>query len=123
MGIINHNAVIAVTSMSHIAHEMHVWIRQQNPEDCFALSPAQVNDTTSFILWPDGSKEGWQESDDGDDLRSKFIRRIAEDDYSDGSSPWAWVEVGFGEYGQEVLAGNCKNQFSGAAYEPNSDSI
>ena len=65
---------------------------------------------------PDGSKEGWEDSYEGDRLRDRIVERLAVDDYEDGSSPWSWVEVGFGEYGQKVIRGNCVNCYNDADY-------
>ena len=36
--------------------------------------------------------------------------------YSDGSNPWDWIEVGYGEYGQAILRGNNKNCYSDSEY-------
>ena len=65
---------------------------------------------------PDGSKEGWDTSNQGDDLRQRFIEELAKDNFNDGSSPWDWVEVGYGEYGQKVLRGNNKNSYTDEEY-------
>jgi hypothetical protein len=68
------------------------------------------------VLIPDGSKEGWAESTQGDETRAKFIERLQLDRYDDGSSSWDWIEVGFGEYGAKILKTNCQNQYSSAEY-------
>jgi len=49
---------------------------------------------------PDGSKEGWKDSDDCDSLRQEFITQLRHSNYDGGSSPWDYVEVGYGEFGQ-----------------------
>ena len=36
--------------------------------------------------------------------------------YDDGSNPWSFVEVGYGEFGQKVLRGNCKNCYDDSEY-------
>ena len=49
------------------------------------------NDEYSFFIAPDGSKEGWQTSDLGDNARKQFLDWMeAEDNYLD------YVELSFG---------------------------
>jgi len=56
-----------------------------------------MNSERSFFIPPDGSKEGWVESDKGDLNRSEMIKYLKSVRYEDGSSPLSWVEVFFGE--------------------------
>lgn len=51
----------------------------------------------SFFVGPDGSKEGWPESDKGDELRAAFIEWLREQYFEDGSSPYFWAEVQYGD--------------------------
>ena len=114
----NHNVIVATTWSDERAKELQNWIDAQPEHDrcLFVRGGSLVNGHETFVVLPDGSKEGWDESDKGDALRQRFIERLKVDEYEDGSSPWSWVEVGFGEYGQKVLAGNCKNCFNDAEY-------
>lgn len=51
-----------------------------------------VNGHVSFFIPPDGSKEGWRESKDGDDRRAAFK------DFINSSDLFChWVELFFGE--------------------------
>ena len=115
MGIINHNAVIATTWDKKRAHALQTWL-QQHPDlgSLVIWGEPMTNGFQTLVCVPDGSKEGWAESDTGDGLRAALIQRLEADDYEDGSSPWDWIEVGFGEYGQSVLRGNCKNCYEAA---------
>ncbi len=61
------------------------------------LSPGLMNGFISFFVPPDGSKEGWSESDEGNAEREKFIQYLESIAYEDGSSPVDWVEVQFGD--------------------------
>jgi hypothetical protein len=56
-----------------------------------------INSARSFFVAPDGSKEGWTESDAGDDRRAALIEFMDSLRYSDRSSPLRWVEVQFGD--------------------------
>jgi len=118
MGTMNHNAVIATTCSDDKAMAIDEWIANLTIEDraLFCTCGSWTNGYTTFILSPDGSKEGWDESKDGDTLRDRFVDRLFKDDYDDGSSPWDWVEVGFGEFGQAIIRGNCRNRFNKFEY-------
>lgn len=67
--------------------------------------PSIVNDTHTLVFLPDGSKEGWGLSDDGDKYREQ-LAALFSFAYGDGSSPFGVVHVRFG--GDEP----------GAGYEP-----
>jgi hypothetical protein len=60
------------------------------------ITPLAVNHYRSFFIAPDGSKEGWPESDENDEARQAFIEYLqdvggGEDGYID------WVAVQFGD--------------------------
>lgn len=54
-----------------------------------------VNGDFMFAFLPDGSKEGWYDSDLGDEFRRAFIELFSFR-YDDGSSPFDVVELRFG---------------------------
>ena len=118
MGVMNHNAVLASTWSDEHANGVKEWIagRSEVERDLFLFGGKKVNNEQTIVLVPDGSKEGWQESENGDALRQAFIERLEQDDYEDGSSPWSWVEVGYGEFGQKVLRGNNRNCYTDEDY-------
>lgn len=53
------------------------------------ISDAKANGFRSFAVFPDGSKEGWQASDDGDAQRKQIVQYLRERDFD-------WIEVAFG---------------------------
>ena len=118
MGVVNHNIIVATTWDTTVASRLDQWISDLDERwhGLFVRGTSTINGYKSFVLLPDGSKEGWQESDDGDALRFRLMNRLGEDDYEDGSSPWDWVAIGYGEFGQKVLQGNCKNCYSDEEY-------
>ena len=63
---------------------------------------SRVNGVRSFLVPPDGSKEGWPESERGDTDRAEFIRWLEAQRYEDHSSPLAWVEVQYGDDDHET---------------------
>jgi hypothetical protein len=65
-----------------------------------AVSPilkSQMNHYCSFFIPPDGSKEGWSESDAGDSLRDAMIEWLNDQAYKDGSTSFDWIEVQYGD--------------------------
>ena len=64
-----------------------------------------ANGYGSFFIAPDGSKEGWEPSDDHDDKREQFIKWLDTRRYEDQSSPFKWAELQFGDEGgdQRIL--------------------
>ncbi len=125
MGVENHNAVLATTWDEKRVDALVLWISglDDNEQGLFVFSESQINGYSTIILVPDGSKEGWDDSDKGDSLRGKFIARLREDEWEDGSSPWDWIEVGYGEYGQKVLRGNCVNCYSDIKYHGDAEYV
>ena len=61
-----------------------------------------VNGSRSFLVAPDGSKEGWLESATGDAMRSEFVAYLRSLAYEDGSTPLSWVELSYGGDDDEV---------------------
>ena len=57
--------------------------------------PTVVNGDFTAVFLPDGSKEGWSTSDEGDDYRRRFVELFASR-YEDGSSPHDVALVRFG---------------------------
>lgn len=54
-----------------------------------------VDSHYSFTVMPDGSKEGWPESNNGDELRAEFVRFLKHTKDFYGS----WVEISLDENG------------------------
>ena len=117
MGTIQHHAVIASTWNEDEFDRVRTWLEFEANQKSDLIPPftmhwsfqAQeaVNGYRSIVLYPDGSKEGWESSHAGDDFRDRFIEQLEQSNYSDGSCPWSYVEVAFGELGQKVTRGNC----------------
>ena len=121
MGIENNEAILATTWNDAAIQKVKAWVGSLPTEEqsLFAFIPALVNNKVTIVLAPDGSKKGnqWSEAEQIAKLRERFIQLLHEFDYMDGSSPFDWIEVGYGEFGQKVLRGNCKNRYSDKEYE------
>ena len=106
MGDIHHHAIVVtgwnpayVAKAHEQATKIFEWVSP--------ISPPVVNGYTSFFIPPDGSKEGWQESNKGESLRSGFISWLSKSlTYDDQSCKVEWAEVGFGDYDNEVDRSN-----------------
>jgi hypothetical protein len=122
MGIMRHDAVIVVVPGSVARRERRGdampdvdAFRDSLPAEWrqLVVGPVQsmVNDYVTYAFLPDGSKEGWGESDDGDNYRAAFkglFAHISED----GSSPFDGVHVRWGgdgpdENGHDLDAMTC----------------
>jgi hypothetical protein len=112
MGYIRHHAII-VTSWDTYISKAHAKATEifGKPKSDFHMGPiaavTPVTDSTvnfyqSFMVAPDGSKEGWDHSDQGDLARAEFIQWLKDD------SCCAWAEVQYGdeEGYQRVLDGS-----------------
>ena len=99
MGRFCHHAII-VTSHDHYTERAHKEaIRCCGADFVTPMGARLVNAVSSFLVTPDGSKEGWPESADGERRRDQFIEWLNRQRHDDGSSPYDWVLV---EYGQRA---------------------
>lgn len=62
-----------------------------------SIVKSKMNTYCSFFIAPDGSKEGWEDSNEGDKKRNEFIEYLETQKHEDGSSSIDWVEVQFGD--------------------------
>lgn len=97
MGYIRHHAII-VTSTCEISMEK----ARIKAAELFGLGqvtqilPPAINGYMTFFVGPDGSKEGWLESDGGDNLRMQFI------DWCNDPKTKIFVEVAEVQYYDEA---------------------
>lgn len=101
MGIITHDALIVTGFAEAIAdaHEQATALFQAFPGLVSPLSSRQMNGYQSFGVFPDGSKEGWDHSEEADRCRDELIthlRKLGVD----------WVHIRYGEcLGDEGIQG------------------
>jgi hypothetical protein len=97
MGYMRHHAIIVSSWSKEEAEKAYNHAVEIFGKQVTALTPEAMNGYVSFLVPPDGSKEGWEESDAGDVRRSElkaFLRSLA---YEDGSTSVNWVEVLFND--------------------------
>lgn len=98
MGYMCHHAII-VTSWEpeRIERAREVALDTFPHSMVSSLSGKMMNYVHSFAIFPDGSKEGWEESNLGDSRRVTFIEWLDGQRHEDGSSKLDWVEVQFAD--------------------------
>jgi hypothetical protein len=66
-----------------------------------------LNGESSFVIFPDGSKEGWEDSDIGDNYRADFISYVEGQKYDDGSNSLRYAEIFYADDEKELgIKGN-----------------
>lgn len=98
MSYVVHHAILVTARSTDVGREAlrkigHEAIRLGLPVSGPTLSP--LNGVRTLTICPDGSNEGWQDSDTGDRSRSALIAMLNSDEvrYPDGSPALEWVEV------------------------------
>lgn len=101
MGYMRHHAIIVAGSIDPWVAQAHGRAHHVFDDGPGTLvSPVisgRTNGVCSFFIAPDGSKEGWSDSDECDAKRDAFIAWLRSVVYEDGSSPLDWAEVQFGD--------------------------
>ncbi len=104
MGYMKHHAIVVThweTGKVKEAHEKATEIFKSRFKKVFGISDGDlvspiisgvVNSQDSFFIAPDGSKEGWEDSNAGNDARKEFLDWLqnSKDNYCD------YVEIEFG---------------------------
>ncbi len=109
MGDINHDCIIATTWDIGSVNKLMKTAEKMGIKPLVVTPPNQFGDQT-IVMPSDGSKEGWEDSNIGDTMREAFITLLESFNYSDGSNPFAWVEVSYGHYGQKITKGNNRDR-------------
>ena len=107
MGVMQHHAIIATTWDDEAIVDFNIWLQDgviERLRSLFLVGNGLANSYRAVVMIPDGSKEGWETSGEGDLIREKFIAFLNLS--PKGYSPWKWVEVSFGESGQRITQGN-----------------
>ena len=73
------------------------------------MSTEQRNGYYTFCVFPDGSHEGWSDSNAVDELIDELIEYIDNLAYDDGSNSFEYVLVEYGERGSSVIQTNCED--------------
>lgn len=97
MGYIKHHTIVVTTGLDSMMPIAHNKAKEIFATGVSEIIKSNINGYLSFFVCPDGSKEGWQESTEGDERRKVFVEWIQKQAYEDGSNSLSFVEVFYGE--------------------------
>jgi hypothetical protein len=107
MATLQHHAVLATTWIDSRMEAIEKWVSElphQWQRDLFTATQDLAEGMhRTMVLTPDGAVDDSVRSQEGDALRELFLARLKEDDPDDGASPWAIVEVSYGERGARIV--------------------
>ncbi|GIO03407.1 hypothetical protein J5TS2_40750 [Brevibacillus halotolerans] len=105
MGTIKHNAIV-VTGADYAMDKLELVYKKAQELFGSLVSPtieSHLNGYHSFFVAPDGSKERWKESNEGDRQRKELGNFIDSMAYEDGSNSIRYVDVSYNEiHGAEI---------------------
>jgi len=94
MGYMRHDAIIATNWSPESVRAAHQKAEEMGLRPTTISGPF-VNGYSSFMIPPDGSKEGWEESNEFDSLRDGWKNWVRET-FGDAHDRWlSWVHVQF----------------------------
>lgn len=110
MGYMRHHAIIVTTFNEELIEKVYVKAKEIFPVMSEVLS-SKMNGYKSIFIPPDGSKEGWIDSDEGDTRREMFKKWLVSQLYGDTSSPFEWVEIQYGDDEKETKIIDCDDNY------------
>lgn len=97
MGYMRHHAIVLTGYDEKLVNNIHEKALIIFGGHVSPIVESPVNGYHTFLIPPDGSKEGWFDSCAGDNHRAEFIRYLEELQYEDKSSPVSWAEIQYGD--------------------------
>ena len=91
-----HHAIVVTSWHDELLEQAHAKAVELGCSVSEITTPV-TNMYRSFLVAPDGSKEGWDGSDAGDDRRDVLTAWLDNQRYDDDSTPLQWVEVQYGD--------------------------
>lgn len=92
-----HHAIVVTSRDEYTKRAHEEAIRCCGADFVTPMGAEVTNGVRSFLVTPDGSKEGWPESDQGERSRATFLDWLDRQRWSDGSTPYEWVLIEYGE--------------------------
>lgn len=118
MGIEYHEAIIISCYTRKTAMKYY-----KVAKECFSICPIScptkeaTNSISSFMISPDGSKEGWDTSTTADKERLRFIDCIIKQSRKLGGCEWVWVKFGYDVDNPYVVKGTNHNPMGNNYYD------
>lgn len=105
MGTKRHHAIIVTAWDRERAAKAHSYAMALfGPTEVTPILVSNPNAISTFFVGPDGSQEGWDESDIGDQRRGQLIEWLDRDRGSDdGDSYYDWAMVQYGDESRLVV--------------------
>ena len=97
MGYMRHHAIVVTSWNAETFAEAHAKAVTLFAQTVSPAIPSDINSYSTFLVGPDGSKEGWDEDVAGNLRRDEFIAWLKTQVYGDGSSCLAWAEIQYGD--------------------------
>ena len=102
MGYIRHDAIV-VTSWNREVLELAATQARFLGLEVIGPSAKVTNGISTFLVCPDGSKEGWDESEEFEDRRARFLEYLNGKRYEDRSSCLSWVALAYGSDDRDAV--------------------
>ena len=102
MGYMRHHAIVVTGYEDRIKPAYAEAQARFDARFLTGITEAAVNGYQSFLVAPDGSKEGWPESEEGDRRRASFVAYLR-------GQELGWVEVQFDDDGNETRVIACND--------------
>jgi hypothetical protein len=109
MGYIRHNAIVVTSWEKDNIEKAHTKATKMFGRLVTNITEETISGYRTFLIAPDGSKEGWDYSDKHDDLRAKYKLFLKTLTYEDGSSNINCVEVWYDENGESGIVQEANN--------------
>lgn len=97
MGYIRHHSIAVSSYSKELIESAHKKASEIFKGLETEIKQSDFNKYFAFFVIPDGSKEGWDESDLGDKKREVFINWINQQAYEDGSNSLRYCEFFFSD--------------------------
>lgn len=102
MGYIAHHAILVTGMPKDVDKIQTKAVEIFGADQVSLLVASSINNYVSFFVAPDGSKEGWDESDIGDQRRDAFVKYLTQS--NDCHGPFCyWVEVFYDEFEKKKI--------------------
>ena len=97
MGYMRHHGMLVTTFDKEKAEAAHQKAREIFTFLVSEIRESVINGYYSFAIFPDGSKEDWDDSDLGDGNRAFFKAWLETQRHEDRRTSLDWVEVQYGD--------------------------
>lgn len=104
MGYMKHDAII-VTTFDAGAASLALTRAQELTLPTTDITLGIADSQYTFVIVPDGSKEGWAESDKMDATRGQYLSWLNAQAYKDGSNILDFIAVRFGGDDDDITVG------------------